>query len=187
MTPCLRLSSGTPVDQPACPLNTWYFVMQQVQGPALLQEAGRLGGLLSSSTWSSGPLPARVGIWGAGRLQEQSPLLCAHVLHVILQVPQLTGFGDCFKSSQPIQLTEEETEYMVVVVKHVFDEHIVFQFNCTNTVKEQILEGVSITMDLAEAVSAALCSAVGLGCSMCNPARDHIGFLTAPHTVPGLW
>ena len=44
---------------------------------------------------------------------------------------------------------------MVVVVKHVFDEHVVFQFNCTNTVKEQILEGVSITMDLAEAVSAA--------------------------------
>ena len=94
------------------------------------------------------------------------------MLHVILQVPQLSGLGECFKSSQPIQLTEEETEYMVVVVKHVFDEHVVFQFNCTNTVKEQILEGVSITMDLAEAVSAALCSPVGLGCLSCNPPRD---------------
>ena len=119
--------------------------------------------MLQSSSRSSGSLPAPLDVWGAGLLQEQLSLLCAQVLHAVLQVPQLSGFGDCFKSSQPIQLTEEETEYMVVVVKHVFDEHVVFQFNCTNTVKEQILEGVSITMDLAEAVSAALCSAGGLG------------------------
>ena len=52
-----------------------------------------------------------------------------------------------------MQLTEEETEYKVVCVRHVLEGHIVFQFDCTNTVKEQVLEEVSVTMDLADAVS----------------------------------
>lgn len=38
----------------------------------------------------------------------------------------------------PLQLTEEETEYKVVCVRHVLDSHLVLQFNCTNTVKEQV-------------------------------------------------
>lgn len=54
-----------------------------------------------------------------------------------------------------LQLTEEETEYKVVCVRHVLEGHIVFQFNCTNTVREQVLEDVSVTMDLADAVSGA--------------------------------
>ncbi|KAK9828743.1 hypothetical protein WJX72_001875 [[Myrmecia] bisecta] len=66
-------------------------------------------------------------------------------------LPQLAGLGPVFKSSAPAQLTEEETEYNIVVVKHVFASHVVFQFNCTNTVAEQVLENVSVAMDLAEA------------------------------------
>lgn len=66
----------------------------------------------------------------------------------------MAGFGAPLKSSEPLQLTEEETEYAVTVVKHVFDAHVVLQYNCTNTVQEQVLEGVSVTVDLAEAVSA---------------------------------
>ena len=53
-----------------------------------------------------------------------------------------------------MQLTEEETEYKVVAVKHIFDSAVVFQFSCVNTVHEQVLEDVSVIMDLAEAVSA---------------------------------
>lgn len=41
----------------------------------------------------------------------------------------------------PAQLTEEETEYKVVCVRHVLDSHLVLQFNCTNTVKEQVGRG----------------------------------------------
>jgi coatomer protein complex subunit gamma len=70
---------------------------------------------------------------------------------LLMQVPQLASLGAIFKSSQPIQLTEEETEYNVTAVKHVFDSHVVLQFNCTNTVKEQVLENVSVAVDLAEA------------------------------------
>jgi coatomer protein complex subunit gamma len=41
-----------------------------------------------------------------------------------------------------VELTEAETEYAVNVVKHVFDRHVVFQYNCTNTIPEQLLEHV---------------------------------------------
>lgn len=47
-----------------------------------------------------------------------------------------------FQSSIPVELTEAETEYAVNVVKHIFDSHVVFQYNCTNTIPEQLLERV---------------------------------------------
>lgn len=46
------------------------------------------------------------------------------------------------QSSAPVELTEAETEYAVNVVKHIFDRHVVFQYNCTNTIPEQLLENV---------------------------------------------
>lgn len=67
-------------------------------------------------------------------------------------MPQFAKYGQVFKSSAPVQLTEEETEYNIVVVKHVFPQHTVLQFQCTNTVQEQVLEDVSIGVDLSEAV-----------------------------------
>ena len=41
-----------------------------------------------------------------------------------------------------MELTEAETEYAVNVVKHIFNSHVVFQYNCTNTIPEQLLENV---------------------------------------------
>lgn len=67
-------------------------------------------------------------------------------------VPQLAALGTLFKSSEPVQLTEEETEYNINVVKHVFESHLVLQFNCTNTVVEQLLQEVTVEVDLADAV-----------------------------------
>ncbi len=54
--------------------------------------------------------------------------------------------------SRPLRLTEEETEYNVTAIKHVFDEHVVIQYNCTNTIKEQILEDVTVEIDTAISV-----------------------------------
>ena len=67
-------------------------------------------------------------------------------------VPQLAALGSPFKSSEPERLTEEETEYSVLVIKHIFESHIVLQFDCTNTVAEQVLEDVSVAIDLSESV-----------------------------------
>uniref|UniRef100_A0A061RA30 Coatomer subunit gamma n=1 Tax=Tetraselmis sp. GSL018 TaxID=582737 RepID=A0A061RA30_9CHLO len=69
----------------------------------------------------------------------------------MIGIPEIAACGKLFKSSEPQKLTEEETEYIVTCVKHVFESHIVFQFNCTNTIREQVLENVSVTMDLADA------------------------------------
>ncbi|NWZ36323.1 COPG2 protein, partial [Brachypodius atriceps] len=42
-------------------------------------------------------------------------------------IPEFKGLGPLFKSSEPVQLTEAETEYFVCCIKHVFPNHIVFQ------------------------------------------------------------
>jgi len=60
-------------------------------------------------------------------------------------VPEFSTYGKLLKSSaKPIPLTEHETEYVVSVVKHIFAEHVVFQFNLTNTLPDTILEQVSV-------------------------------------------
>ncbi|XP_054160589.1 coatomer subunit gamma-2-like [Oppia nitens] len=58
--------------------------------------------------------------------------------------------GPIIKSSLPVELTESETEYVVQCIKHIFKDHIVFQFDCTNTLNDQILENVNISMQVAD-------------------------------------
>ncbi|KAI9312096.1 adaptin N terminal region-domain-containing protein [Dichotomocladium elegans] len=62
-------------------------------------------------------------------------------------IPEFSSFGTLFKSSQkPLELTESETEYVVHCVKHTFAKHLIFQFNCTNTLNDQLLENVEMIM-----------------------------------------
>ena len=49
-----------------------------------------------------------------------------------------------------VELTESETEYMVKCTKHIFQEHVVFEFVCTNTLNDQRLENVTVTMEGGE-------------------------------------
>ncbi len=46
-----------------------------------------------------------------------------------------------------VALTESETEYGVTVVKHVFADHVVLQFNLTNTLNDQKLENVRVVLE----------------------------------------
>ncbi|ORY66956.1 coatomer subunit gamma [Leucosporidium creatinivorum] len=65
----------------------------------------------------------------------------------LAEVPELASYGPVLKSSaKPVELTESETEYVVSCVKHIFAEHIVFQFNIRNTVDAVQLEQVSVLM-----------------------------------------
>ncbi|KAL1215745.1 Coatomer subunit gamma [Cardamine amara subsp. amara] len=70
---------------------------------------------------------------------------------LLSSIPEFAAFGKLFKSSSPVELTEAETEYAVNVVKHIFDSHVVFQYNCTNTIPEQLLERVNVIVDASEA------------------------------------
>ncbi|XP_010437613.1 PREDICTED: coatomer subunit gamma [Camelina sativa] len=70
---------------------------------------------------------------------------------LLSSIPEFAAFGKLFKSSPPVELTEPETEYAVNVVKHIYDSHVVLQYNCTNTVPEQLLERVNVIVDASEA------------------------------------
>ncbi|XP_069822849.1 coatomer subunit gamma-1 isoform X2 [Dendropsophus ebraccatus] len=73
-------------------------------------------------------------------------------------VPEFKSLGALFKSSpEPVALTESETEYVVRCTKHTFANHIVFQFDCTNTLNDQILENVSVQMEPIEGYEVICC------------------------------
>ncbi|KAG7272282.1 hypothetical protein CRUP_018580 [Coryphaenoides rupestris] len=65
-------------------------------------------------------------------------------------IPEFQGLGPLFKSSEALQLTEAETEYVVRCVKHTFARHMVFQFDCTNTLNDQLLQKVVVQMEPSE-------------------------------------
>ncbi|KAK2734920.1 coatomer subunit gamma [Myotisia sp. PD_48] len=60
------------------------------------------------------------------------------------KVSDFQAYGALLKSSAPVELTERETEYVVTAVKHIFKEHIVLQYNITNTLSDTVLENVSV-------------------------------------------
>lgn len=62
----------------------------------------------------------------------------------LMNIPEMKEFGSVLKSSQIVELTEAETEYVVKVVKHIFKEHIVLQYDITNTLDSVMLENVSV-------------------------------------------
>lgn len=65
----------------------------------------------------------------------------------LADVPEFASYGPVVNSTAtPAQLTESETEYQVTCVKHIFKEHIVFQFNVSNTLPDTVLEQVSVIM-----------------------------------------
>ncbi|KAJ7637676.1 coatomer subunit gamma [Mycena polygramma] len=67
-------------------------------------------------------------------------------------VPAFASYGAILNSSaKPLPLTESETEYQVTCVKHIFKEHIVFQFNVSNTLPDTVLEGVAMAMQTEDA------------------------------------
>nr|XP_019004112.1 coatomer subunit gamma [Kwoniella mangroviensis CBS 8507]OCF67573.1 coatomer subunit gamma [Kwoniella mangroviensis CBS 8507] len=63
-------------------------------------------------------------------------------------IPELESYGPVLRSSsKPVELTESETEYVVSAVKHIFKEHVVFQFNVSNTIPDTVLEQVAVVMN----------------------------------------
>ncbi|CAO1419178.1 unnamed protein product [Diamesa tonsa] len=68
----------------------------------------------------------------------------------LLQIPGIQRLGPLHKSSAAVQLTESETEYTVSVIKHCFAQHMVLQFDCVNTLSDQLLENVKVDLLLPE-------------------------------------
>lgn len=62
-------------------------------------------------------------------------------------VPGIEKLGPIFKTCEGVDLTEPETEYRVQCVKHIFARHLILQFECLNTLSDQLLEKVSIRLE----------------------------------------
>ncbi|KAK9496580.1 hypothetical protein O3M35_013140 [Rhynocoris fuscipes] len=66
-------------------------------------------------------------------------------------VPQLEGLpGPLFHASEPVELTESETEYVVNCIKLTFPHHLVLQFDIKNTLNDQLLENVRVQIEASE-------------------------------------
>ncbi|XP_012288711.1 coatomer subunit gamma [Orussus abietinus] len=66
------------------------------------------------------------------------------------QIPQLAFIireYPLFKSSPVVELTEPETEYNVKCIKHTFSKHLILQFDCQNTLTDQLLEDVRVAVE----------------------------------------
>ena len=81
-----------------------------------------------------------------GTIDKTETLLAAaqKPSQALQQIPELKAHGALLRSSPPVELTESETEYVVSVVKHIFKEHIVLQYEIKNTMTDTILEEVSV-------------------------------------------
>ena len=77
---------------------------------------------------------------------DAKPTATRHDMFVekLSAIPEIASCGPLFKSSQPVELTESETEYVVQCIKHIFPGHVVLQFDCTNTLNDQLLENVKV-------------------------------------------
>jgi len=69
-------------------------------------------------------------------------------MSALFSIPEFASLGGEVTTSPLIPLTESETEYKVSCIKHVFRSHVVFQFLCTNTIEDQVLENVSVNMEV---------------------------------------
>ncbi|KAL3269215.1 hypothetical protein HHI36_008297 [Cryptolaemus montrouzieri] len=65
-------------------------------------------------------------------------------------IPGIQSIGPLFKSSDMVELTESETEYYVRCIKHCYKHHMVLQFDCLNTLSDQLLENVKVHLDPSE-------------------------------------
>jgi len=66
---------------------------------------------------------------------------------VVYAIPELASLGRVFRSSVPVPLTENETEYVVTCVKHILPDHVVLQFSVQNTIDDQRLDDVTVAVE----------------------------------------
>ncbi|KAL9131440.1 MAG: hypothetical protein Q9175_006769 [Cornicularia normoerica] len=97
---------------------------------------------------STGPKKAQVN----GTADSAATALASAQKHSqqLMQIPELKAHGALLRSSHPIELTESETEYVVSVIKHIYKEHLVLQYEIKNTMTDTVLEEVSVVATPSE-------------------------------------
>jgi len=67
----------------------------------------------------------------------------------LFAIAEFSDLGPLFRSSPVVELTEAVTEYNVSCIKHTFQDHVVLQFDCRNTLNDQLLEKVHVELNPA--------------------------------------
>ncbi|CDW55059.1 coatomer subunit gamma [Trichuris trichiura] len=62
------------------------------------------------------------------------------------EMEEFASLGKIFKSSSPVLLTDADMEIRVSCLQHMFSNYVVFQFDCQNTLSDQILDNVHVSM-----------------------------------------
>ncbi|KIK70520.1 hypothetical protein GYMLUDRAFT_32551 [Collybiopsis luxurians FD-317 M1] len=128
-------ASSQPIDLSSIPKISRGQAAQEAARPSTLETIGAP----STSRISSTPPPPTAAETQTAYAQQ------------LAEVPEFTSYGPVLNSSAtPIQLTDSETEYQVTCVKHIFQEHVVFQYNVSNTLPDTVLEGVTVIMQPSE-------------------------------------
>ncbi|XP_031827080.1 coat protein (coatomer) gamma isoform X2 [Nomia melanderi] len=88
-------------------------------------------------------------------VKQQQPRLTREesFMDKLSQIPQLAveiRNSTLLKSSPVFELTESETEYNVKCIKHTFTELLILQFDCINTLSDQLLENVTVAVEPPE-------------------------------------
>ncbi len=68
----------------------------------------------------------------------------------LMLIPELQAHGALLRSSSVVELTESGTEYVVNVIKHIFKDHVVLQYEIKNTLADAVLEDVSVVASPSE-------------------------------------
>ncbi|KAJ9657802.1 coatomer subunit gamma [Neophaeococcomyces mojaviensis] len=91
---------------------------------------------------STGPEKPKMN--GAAEAPSQAINAAQRYTDIFAQIPELKAYGPVLKASAPVELTESETEYVVSVVKHVFKDNIVLQYDIKNTLEATVLANVLV-------------------------------------------
>jgi len=97
---------------------------------------------------STGPKKTQMN----GTADNAASVLAAAQKHAeqLMQIPELKAHGALLRSSPPVELTESETEYVVSVIKHIYKDHLVLQYDIKNTMTDVVLEDVSVVATPSE-------------------------------------
>ncbi|KAF9270770.1 coatomer subunit gamma [Marasmius fiardii PR-910] len=128
----IKDSATQPLDLSTVPKISRAQAAQEAARPSTLET---IGVPASTNKTSDTPPPPT-----AAERQSQYAQQLAEVL-------EFASYGSVLNSSStPVQLTENETEYQVTCVKHIFKEHVIFQYNVSNTLPDTVLERVEVIM-----------------------------------------
>jgi coatomer protein complex subunit gamma len=71
-------------------------------------------------------------------------------VELLNSIDEIKALGELYKSCPMVELTEPESEYFVSLTKHIYPNHVVFQFFVTNNMEDQQLENVTVELEPEE-------------------------------------